>query len=666
MKDDWDRVFSSLSDAAFFEVIRHYLGPVSTPYHKPELINSLIGFLNREEVRRHSIAYIDETDALLLSCIDLCGSVSKGILTQLIPGIKNFAVHKHILNLEERLLIWKSTVNDQDVRYALTPLGESIREAGYIGPGAILGRDTGDLEENPQPWFNDIFFNSILNFLAESHLLLRVDGTWRKKTLEMMRQRFCFLFHDERGEARINIIGHVLMQANLVSLNQCELEVNLKAWQDLEDCSPSDRRAVMISYAIQRYGLSMNTAARIVHIFTEMLPPSKAYEAEKMIHLIQIIASESSLLSPRNARRILSTLVLLGELVPGENGRLGRPDPGQQIENNTLSITPAGDIICRPGFPLSCALSLAASEMRYETVLSCRLVKERFLAGMDADVAPGSLIQVIERHSGYPIPDNIAIMIQEWSKEYDSLSLQFGLVLVAKGRQLSIIEETQALKDHAISHPSKGLWLLDYADRKSWSQTLVKIGLKHIPRVRGLPGFLSKMITEKLNELKTKDIRPLDRWSSVTTASKPVHLNWQAPDYPLPTTILEELAGHPAVEELSAEEMGIFHQRLNRRLILAPEQIRPGAWRTGIMNATGLDYQAKLNLAEAAMKERNEWLKISLAWGNEMESITIIPRHITKQGENHILSGYSIPNEEPVEYPMSKIGYLERVKISLF
>ncbi|RLW70672.1 MAG: hypothetical protein B6D68_00550, partial [spirochete symbiont of Stewartia floridana] len=250
--------------------------------------------------------------------------------------------------------------------------------------------------------------------------------------------------------------------------------------------------------------------------------------------------------------------------------------------------------------------------------------------------------------------------------EYSSLSLQFGLVLTAKGRQLSIIEETQALKDHALSHPAKGLWLLDYADRKFWPQALAKIGLKHIPRVRGLPESLLKTITKELNEWKIEGMRYHAGWNSVTNADKPVHLNWLAPDYSPPTAILEELTRHPAVEELSAEERVIFYKRLDRRLILTPEQIRPGAWRTGIMHATGLDYHAKLNLAEAAMKERNEWLELSLARDNDMESITIIPRHITKQGEKHILSGYSIPNEEPVEYPMSKIGYLKRVKISLF
>jgi hypothetical protein len=43
-RSKWTEVFASMSDSAFFEVVRHYLGPVSTPFHKPDLISGMEEF----------------------------------------------------------------------------------------------------------------------------------------------------------------------------------------------------------------------------------------------------------------------------------------------------------------------------------------------------------------------------------------------------------------------------------------------------------------------------------------------------------------------------------------------------------------------------------------------------------------------------------------------
>ena len=442
-QSDWASVFSSLPNTAFFEVVRHYLGPVSTPFHKPDLIAKLTAFLKRDDVIRRSLDFIDEEDAQVLSCIDLYPHPTEKTLKCVLPNIRPLALQEKLINLEERLLIikeWKSG----DSFFSLTPLGIEAWRSGILGPGVILGKPLGLIKRSIEPWYDDNFLNSALSFLLESHPLFRIEGGWRKKTLKLLKQRFPGLFHDHLGEERLLLAGRGIIETGLAEREAGRLEAALKAWRDMEGLSRDKRRIVMIAGAIQERGLSRYIAIQIARTFTECLPAGKVYALDKMTSLLQIIVGGQYPMSPKAALRILSHLVLLGELVPGKGTGLGRPQPRQPAGDRCLDITPAGDIICHPGLPLFCDLALSAEPVSNDIVTSYRLEKNRFIGGLNTGIDTQSLVRQIEEHSGQPLPGNIATLLSEWETEFRAVSFRFAVVLQAKGRHRKLLEETGA------------------------------------------------------------------------------------------------------------------------------------------------------------------------------------------------------------------------------
>ena len=136
MESSWKDVFVSLPDAAFFEVVRNYLGPVRTPFHKPDLVGRTAEFFSQDSVRERVLSFIDPEDSRILTIVAFHGASSEETLRDFSLHLRPSAILEKLLNLEERLLIFKKTPGKE---YALTPLGREVLHAGLIGPGTIAG-----------------------------------------------------------------------------------------------------------------------------------------------------------------------------------------------------------------------------------------------------------------------------------------------------------------------------------------------------------------------------------------------------------------------------------------------------------------------------------------------------------------------------------------------
>ena len=57
--EGWQRSVLTLPDAVFFDLMRNYLGDISTPFNKHALIERLVRFLKRKEIRSRIVALLD-------------------------------------------------------------------------------------------------------------------------------------------------------------------------------------------------------------------------------------------------------------------------------------------------------------------------------------------------------------------------------------------------------------------------------------------------------------------------------------------------------------------------------------------------------------------------------------------------------------------------------
>jgi hypothetical protein len=661
----WSEILSALPDPAFFEVVRHYLGPVSTPFHKPEIIGRMEEFFNRPEVIQRAVDYIEPPDALVLTYIRFYRDPTDEVLNRIVADIRYAALRDRLLNLEERLLIWVRKA-PAGRHYELTPLGEAAVNAGLLGPGCITGLGVEFDGPRKSGWLDDNFLNAALAFLSEGIPLFLKEGGWRKKTLELLTRRFPSLFHDDRGEERLILAGRGLIAAGLAVRHGEILEPVLSAWKEIESYTPSQRRILLRARAAAGKSLSLDDAVRATHLVTDCLPAGRAYPPGQLANLFQLAAGGSSPLSPLGARRIISHLELMEELTSDESGNLaGSTAPVEQNESSPApltSITPAGDIVLRPGMPLFCDLALSTEPVKVDVVTVFRMDKNRFLAGLDAGVDPGRLFSELERHSGHPVPPNMTILAREWEAEYRTVRLSVGVVLQAEGFRRQLIEDAGILADCRHTRLADGLWLLDPAEESRWRGALASIGIDRLPPLSSFGTVVSDPCKPAAQYPQT----PLISWNGEFSKPEMCSYSWIPPSGKDLTGIMEELKLKAETVPLSPEEREAFKERLERRLIMVPEQIRKGSWRYEVMSVKGLDYRGKLRLVEAAMAGREERLELTLAAGNSVETILVLPEKIEKDGDEQILVATVLPEETEMRFRIRKIGFMRRIKASLF
>ena len=68
---DFTKLLLSMQDDTFFYIIRNYLGPLQTPFHKPTLIKELLKFLSKKSVQEKILLYIDRLDKKILTAVSL-------------------------------------------------------------------------------------------------------------------------------------------------------------------------------------------------------------------------------------------------------------------------------------------------------------------------------------------------------------------------------------------------------------------------------------------------------------------------------------------------------------------------------------------------------------------------------------------------------------------
>ena len=650
-----------MPDTGFFEVMRHYLGPLQTPFHKPELISRMDSMFRRDDVGERVRLFIDPEDARLLTIIDSSNGITGGAITGMTPQLSGLELRTRLLNLEERLLVWSRPSGRVRV-YELTPLGQQMAAEGVTGPGAVLGPGQDGEIPRSRLWLDDNFLTFSLAMLSENPLLFRKEGGWRKKALENMKAYLPVLFADHRGEERLLLAGRGLIASGLAERKGERLVPDIALWRQFEALEAKDRISRIRARAAVGRAVPPEDALKALNLFTDHLPPGRFYSTEALASLFQLAAGRARL-SPAGARRVISHFELMGILASGPDGLLGAPErnpagtgPGQ------LTLTPVGDLTLSPDSTLFCDLALSTRPGKLDVLGTFTMDKNRFQNGLESGVSTSTLLQEMENRSGRPVPDNIRTLCDEWETDHRELNLQIAVVLRARGLRQEILENTGVLQPFALDNPAPGIWILNPDEQAQWEEALRTVGVERLPIISDPGGCLSDGPTASVNSAQVREIP----WIPDPGMHPLAQGSWAAPEEHDCQDVLSALRSAAAKAGLSPEEMRAFEERLNRRVILVEDQIRPGAWRYEVMTAKGLDYRGKIRLAEAALAGRDERLELSVAVGNDIETITLLPESIEKDGDEHILVGLSYPGEEIERYRIRKIGLLRRIRTSLF
>ncbi len=652
----WKRHLLTLKDGPFFELVKNYLGKVQTPYHKPSLIDSLERFLTKEETQARIFALMDEQELQITRFV----SQSDGIgFDELYPYFRDdfsrLRFHSLIENLEERLLLYR----DDEKRYRLNPIFfarlESVGRARPLSP-TILSTPA-------EPgWLSVDLFLAFLALIKELPTLHKQDGELKKTGRSALDERLPGL--SEGGRARLLLdIAEVL---ELSSDTGGETVIAGEALASFLEISPHKRYRALLGAAAagafrersdrDAYRLGMT----ILEALESNLDPAYSYPLQELGDALTAeLSAAGEPVHPQRMRIALDRLTEAGFLFLVEDSvGLTRPAELFAEENRPLILQPTFEILIGPDTLTEAKLFAAryCRLERFDRFAKYELEHDLFLMNVKNQGLYDELDAILERLVGGKPPQNVLVTVGGWMDESRQIEISTGTVIKVAPELIPVIEEHFAnllletlapgvyfVRPEKLS-PFLTRWRsLGYADPGEIRNHLSGSG-----RARGIP------LTPEINAPEL-DLRGEDDPEQSDPAIEGDEIRRELIEG------MEKLSSRKVSDEQRRE----LNAKIEKKLFIYPDQLRPETCRIGRIEARGIDFHAKLRIIEDVLDSRQDLLEL-VSSETEGEARLVHPLELNKEPGNPSLKALVLPEEREASFRVRLVSRIRKRKRSLY
>lgn len=684
----WRSWLVRLPDRIFFDILRNYLGPVKTPYHKPELIDRLAAFLRREEIQDAAVLLCSEAEARMISVLAHLGPVNlKRYISYLGRELPSLEIYRGLSALEDRLVIYR----DQEEKLRFNPYFEARMRREFSDPGALFpSRPREGGSQDQIPWANDLSLMALFLLLPGVNAAFRQDLSPSKRLQDEAASRIPSFFSQAGRLAQaisgLQFLGLVLAPES----GSRKPALAQDRWQDFLSLPSKDRAlqwwaaiivadwkkspALLPQQEIHFYDLALieDLAIRLDG-FLASLPEDRAFEDRTLLRILDAHADRNT----REVRgpgdgEILQALTRLAVLFPQGPSLLRKnehlvhlrssaADPEMQLPQGALVLGADGSAQIQAWVPAEQLRDLLPlfRLVKADLVLHLELDQQGVEAAYRKGLGAEELMARLERLSTKSLPQPFRARLEIWERE--SASARAG-----RGVLFRLSEERQTLLTH---HKIAGAYVEVLAEGLCFipeealelpllSRALEELGLDPqvlIPQEGPDPGFpppgqvprpkLLGGLRGLVQAAAQGDDRSVDRDPERAAAFR--HKLHQR---------LDELG----LDQDTKRELSL---RVDAGLILSPEQLHPGVSRPEQTIAGSLDHTAKLRLIEIAIQYR-DLLEVSLS--EVEEPLLLKPQRLTNSHEGMELEAESLPDYQRLEIKVHRIRELRRLKGGLF
>lgn len=709
----WQQALYTVSDDAFLSIMRNYLGPIQTPFNKPNLIHQLTTFLTAEETQRRILLLMDPLDRRLLSAIHYLGHANIHTLHMLFSSqLSYFQLQQAIYNLEERLLVFQ-TRDSQEL--SINPLLRERLIERVISLSHLLTQNRegsgwrlrnsieADTKLRPaicefadHPFINPTSLLHLLSFIAHRHLEVRSDGCIKKRSLELLTSTYIFDTDRKAFEVMLDASIEGLKDFGLLcSHDQGELYLD----HDLLD------RLSQISWGMVSIGLftaaifhsqSSQTRAIVTELLT-LLSQLEEISNENLSTLCRIVAAKASYTFRDQETAIYSIidrLIALQIIAPTikDNGSEFDKDRIQHtlsirsdlrilIDQCAESSDPTDGtftVVMDSDLTLGITGALPFSELpklslyaepkqcgeRYSVyTITKTSVRHAFDRGSTANDIQSHLRSMIR--STTPLPQHIQLTLQNWQSEYQSIGLYQGMVLQADGMHARIIDAHPELRSYILHRLAPGIYLMDPAGESVWREILVRSGMGMLPATKSFSKPGSKAVPVDLYRTYINDVPwSLDTTNLAGTAGN-ASISSLDPSEECASELLSTLEQEMERKRVNGTLREEYSARIQKKLILYPEQISTAHLQRNVWEASGLDFTGKMNLCRQAIASPLELLEIHL--NTPEETVYLLrPTSLDRGDRGALLSGTLLPEGTQYTVEVGKIMLLRKLRSSLF
>lgn len=668
------RYLLELDDESFFSLYRNYRGLVETPYNKHDLITDLRDFLLHAETQARMRSMLDATDLLVLSAVEVLRTPDEARLARFVEAeLAGARLRSVLLNLRDRLLIITVPAGRNRGALMVNPILTTMLRAAGMGPRQLVGGRAvpaqNRLTAAAQPWLTPLMVAAFAAFLHEQPDFFTRSGAIRKRTASRLEECFGELFSDDDGARRLRLTVHTLDVLGLVLQEEDQVLLREDSWGELATLPDRWIQALLWGAALTGSTDHAASYADLILQLARTLPVDREYELGEMIRLLQLTGEGMHLPIDRD------TVIRMGELgvlaVADEYFRINPAVPtmvdpewagsaGPRVQANMELTVPPGT-----RFRDALLLSRLAQVRRHEMVTHLELTEEGVARArrLGIDEPETQLAQITGE-----LPQNVRFLLARWNARTGAVRLRRGLVLSADEPEAVILEQAAEFHELLRATLAPGVYLVRDEPRRL-ERLLARLEL----------GGVTSVEAERPVDVDVPDYeRLLQRFREPHLISE---TGVAAPDLAGETPAADDagssappaVAEEPTTELLSRlEQLDLSEDvrqelrlRIERRLILFPDQIRGDVVPQYGTEARGLDYLGKIRLIEQAISNGDMLEVIMRGAAGAPQRLMVQPREVVEQGDDLMLRARQDPEGQAIRIRIRRISLVRRLSGTL-
>ena len=685
----WQESMVLMNEVSFFELMRSYLGQILTPYNKKKLIEELSAFMKNSENREKMLLMLSTQDKELLSAINFITDCTADKLTSFFSDeFTQKELYEKLSNLEERLFIFshldeRSGKKIISITPYLTDLLKDVLKMSYIIPKAKVVSEN---KEQPTLFVTSQLIASLLSFVQDNSDLFKQDGTFKKKTLEIIETVFPKESSDMLHDILISLWNLSVLKKDseterfLVDFDKAKrfaemppkfqnafLCVSLNHYTNRGDLQESAQLFLDTSSLIPEEGFTISSLLKSAFLIKEKLHEHSLLDRATTTRFSRMLSSrekeETSSKKEESEsdriKKIFETAIKLNLLL-----KKGENEKGEAVyvmhnalyqnksADKVLSIDSSFSAMLMPGLSLSEMLPLvkALCVRHFDTVTQFELTRKCAMYCFDNGMTAESLYSLLLSFSAYELPQNIKVSIEEWFKAYNSATLYQGFVLQVSEEKEKLIEQNRRLSEHIRKKLASGVFLMDFSSKDDAFNILKRNNFE----------FVGKIDADK----KENFILPYPILHENNTLFALDEITAEKDQTDKQEEYLQSLKVIVEGQRLEKDVKNELLSRIDRKMITSEKQLSPGCVRLEKLEAGSMDYFGKVHVIEHSI-ETKAMLEIEISG----ETISGTPLQLDKKGRGtEAVLTLAINNDEEnkASYLVSSLLHVKLIRGAIF
>ena len=654
----WRESFATLPDNHFFELVRMYLGEIKTPYNKQKLIEELGTFIRKDENKQNLIALLDKDDLELISAVKFIPLATQENLALFFSGVYSYAaLYERIVNLEERLVIYQyeNKVSGK-ILVGINPLLEESLEP-LLTIDRLIPQTVFSEKNEALPFtLNSQFIASFISFAFSHPEMCKADGTFKKRTVTELQEVYEGTETKETAGNRLQLLSTAFCNLNIFHANDDGIQVDGQRLSLFAELPPSMQYVyicVASSDHLSRTSMELN-AQLLLNVLASV--PKEGYSRIALTRLVFIAQQKIGVQNSEFAQSRISLLAnrTLGERHDGGLMEclidscvafgilyvLGKNQLGEDVygvsplfteqsavlpgEPKVLSIDAGFSVTIMPGLSLAQILSLVIfmDTVRYDTAAVFEITKRSVMRSFDSGYTPKKIFALLQKYNAYEISQNLSVSVEEWYHSYSSASLYKGYVLKVSDEKCMLVENNPVLSPYIKQTLASGIYLLSVSSDEEAKVVFQKSGLDFMGNIK--TGIVEN---EALGFSKLQP-RCIDICSGQQNGGALVQKKCDETEK---NKLISRLSAELKKMDLTAEQKECLSDRIERKIIVNPIQLRGTSVRFERLEAGGMDYSGKIHVVDNAITNGN-LIEIECSGGNEI--LVGMPLSLNKKSDN--------------------------------